>query len=119
MGVLQFLLVTGTYPFDSAAKNRTEVFNKIKSGNYSIPATIDAKLSPECKGLMRKMMTVDKSKRISGDDILKHPWFEKCLKKKGNEIILDEEVITRLREFKGSSILKRAALNLFVKMLDS
>ena len=118
VGVLLFLLITGTYPFDSAAKNRTEVFSKIKLGNYSIPANIDAKLSSECKDLMRKMITVDKSKRISGDDALKHPWFD-CLKKKGEEIILDEEVITKLREFKGSSLLKRAALNLFVKMLNS
>jgi calcium-dependent protein kinase len=34
VGVLLFLLVTGTYPFDSVTKNRTEVFNKIKSGEF-------------------------------------------------------------------------------------
>lgn len=34
VGVLLFLLVTGTYPFDSVSKNRTEVFNKIKSGQF-------------------------------------------------------------------------------------
>ena len=34
VGVLLYLLVTGTYPFDSVTKNRTEVFNKIKSGEF-------------------------------------------------------------------------------------
>ena len=29
VGVLLFVLVTGTYPFDSASKNRAEVFSKI------------------------------------------------------------------------------------------
>jgi calcium-dependent protein kinase len=29
LGVLFFVLVTGTYPFDSATKNRAEVFSKI------------------------------------------------------------------------------------------
>jgi calcium-dependent protein kinase len=120
VGVLLFLLVTATYPFDSAAKNRTEVFNKIKSGNYSIPGQIESKLSPECKDILKKLITVDKSKRITGEEALKHAWFENCLKKKGSEVVLlDEQVITKLREFKGSSILKRAALNLFVKMLSS
>lgn len=32
VGILLFLLVTGTYAFDSKTKNRTEVFNKIKAG---------------------------------------------------------------------------------------
>lgn len=119
VGVLLFLLVTGIYPFDSVTKNRTEVFNKIKAGEFVIPEEINAKLSFECKDLLRKMIVVDKSKRISGEQALKHPWFEKCLKKKEQAMPLDESVLRKLREFKGSSMLKRAALNLLVKMLSS
>ena len=65
------------------------------------------------------MIVVDRSKRISGEDALKHPWFERCLKKKDQTLPIDESVLKKLREFKGSSILKRAALNLLVKMLSS
>lgn len=119
VGVLLYLLVTGTYPFDSVSKNRTEVFNKIKAGQFSIPEAISAKLSSECKDLIKRMIVVDKSKRISGDDALKHPWFERCLKKRDQPILIDESVLKKLREFKGSSMLKRAALNLLVKMLSS
>jgi len=77
VGVLLYLLVTGVYPFDSETKNRTEVFNKIKNGDYKLNDQM--KLSPECKDLIKKMITVDRSKRISGEDILKHPWFAKYL----------------------------------------
>lgn len=118
VGVLLFLLVTGTYPFDSAAKNRTEVFNKIKAGAFSYPEAINAKLSSECKDLLKRMIVVDKTKRITGEEALKHPWFEKCLKKKDQVLLIDESVLVKLREFKGSSLLKRAALNLLVKMLS-
>jgi hypothetical protein len=33
-------------------------------------------------------------------------------------MILDSEVIKKLKEFKGSSTLKKAALNILVKMLN-
>lgn len=64
------------------------------------------------------MITVDRSKRIQGEDILKHPWLKNCLKKDGQEVPLDDTVLQKLKQFKGSSTLKRAALNLFVKMLN-
>ncbi len=117
VGVLLYLLVTGQYAFDSVTKNRTEVFNKIKSGSFSFPDSVNNKLSSECKDLINKMIVVDKKKRITGEEALNHSWFEKCLKKKDQVIPIDESVLAKLRLFKGSSLLKRAAMNLLVKML--
>lgn len=66
------------------------------------------------------MLTVDRNKRISGDQALRHSWFEKCIiKKEGQSNILDVEVMQKLRVFKGSSTLKKAALNVLVKMLNT
>lgn len=65
------------------------------------------------------MLTVDRVRRIPGDTALKHPWFVRCLKKnEGQSAILDKDVILKLKEFKGSSTLKKAALNVLVKMLN-
>lgn len=119
LGVLLFVLVTGNYPFDSTTKNRAEVFSKIQKGQYTLPANVEKKLSNECKDLIKKMIVVERSRRITGEEALNHPWFEKCLKRKeGNIDLIDEGVLNRLRAFKGTSTLKKAALNVLVKMLS-
>ena len=83
------------------------------------PGNIESKLSNECKDLIRKMIVVERTRRISGDSALSHPWFEKCIKRKEGTIdLIEEGVLSRLRQFKGSSKLKKAALNVLVKMLS-
>ena len=118
LGVLLFVCVTGTYPFDSATKNRAEVFKKIQNCQFAYPATIESKLSNECKDLIKNMIVVNPKKRLTGEQCLAHPWFEKCIKhKEGTTDLINEGVLQRLRQFKGSSTLKKAVLNVFVKML--
>jgi calcium-dependent protein kinase len=82
LGVLLYVLVTGTYPFDSATKNRAEVFQKIQKGAITFPANIEGKLTAECKDLIKKMIVVDRIKRVTGEQALSHNWFEKCLNRK-------------------------------------
>jgi calcium-dependent protein kinase len=80
---------------------------------------VDKKLSMECKDLINKMIVVDRKNRINGEQALQHPWFERCLKRQeGTTDLIDEGVLIRLRQFKGSSTLKKAALNILVKMLN-
>jgi hypothetical protein len=65
------------------------------------------------------MIVVNPKNRLTGEEVLKHPWFEKCIKRKEGTIdLIDEGVLKRLRQFRGTSTLKRAALNVFVKMLS-
>lgn len=74
--------------------------------------------SEECVDLLKKMIVVDRRKRIKTTEILKHKWFNKI---HANESALgstmDAEVVKSLREFKGSTKLKKAAMNVLVKML--
>ena len=117
LGVVLYLLINGKYPFDG--NSRAEVFGKIQRGDYTITDSVKQRVTPECIDLIKRMLTVDRSKRISGDNALKHPWFIKCLKKnEGQSTILDKDVIQKLKEFRGSSTLKKAALNVLVKMLN-
>ena len=111
LGGVFYMMLTGHYPFDG--RSRPEVFSKIKTGSYIPPRNV----SEECKNLLSKMLEVDRKKRISAADALKHPWFHKILNMKDDEVpVIGKDVMDRLKEFRGTSKLKRAALNVFVKI---
>lgn len=70
LGVLCYELSVGNAPFESEDTRQTH--QKISSGSYVLPNW----LSPSIKDLLRKLLTVDPSKRISLQDVLEHPWIE-------------------------------------------
>ena len=78
-------------------------------------------MSDEGKDLISKLLIVDPDLRLSGPLALKHPWFKKFKKiEKGcDEDLLDPNIINSLKQYRGVSTLKKAAMNLLVKMLDS
>lgn len=68
------------------------------------------------------MLIVDYNKRIRGMDALKHPWFQKYGSKGGfvgsDEDKLDKNILNNLRQYRGVSTLKKAVMNILVKMAD-
>lgn len=78
-------------------------------------------MSEEGKSLIREMLVVDPDLRITGEKALKHPWFVKLknIEKGCEEDKLDPHILERLREYKGVSALKKAAMNILVKMADN
>ena len=79
LGVLLFELIAGHYPFEG--NSRAEVFDKINKGLVSFPDSIVQKVSADCRDLIKRMLTVDRYKRITGEQAMSHPWFVRCLKK--------------------------------------
>jgi calcium-dependent protein kinase len=77
-------------------------------------------VSEEGKALLKRLLVVDVNSRLSAEDALKHIWFKKFKKmQKGcDEDKLDEGLVKQLREYRGESALKKAAMNVLVKMLD-
>ena len=67
------------------------------------------------------MLNFDPSTRISAKAALKHPWFKETQSKNKEEDhhYLDADVISRLKNYKGMSRLKKAAMNVLVKTMDS
>ena len=53
--------------------------------------------------------------RLSCKEALEHVWFKN---KHESEIKFDKDVLDRLKEFKGVSKLKKAAMNMLIKMAD-
>lgn len=76
-------------------------------------------VSDECKDLIKKLLTVNSSKRIDGKQAIKHPWFIKFHQDKVVDKAVDDlnqNVFARLKDYKGVSHLKRACMNMLIKM---
>ncbi|ESO13088.1 hypothetical protein HELRODRAFT_63454, partial [Helobdella robusta] len=79
LGVILYTMVAGQYPFHD--NEIVTLFKKIRSGFYRLPAC----LSLEVKCLLKNLLRLEPSSRMSVDEILSHPWFTQ-----------DEEKLTRL-----------------------
>lgn len=117
LGVLLYTLVSGYLPFQGS--NNRDVFQRIKNADFHFDHKEFKQVSNECKDLIRKLLVVDTKKRFDGHQALKHNWFKlhsegKLAGKDQGKV--DKEIIDRLKNFKGESLFKRAAMNMLVKM---
>ncbi len=96
------------------------MFSKIKAGKYHFNHKEFQKVSNEGKDLISKLLIVDPKMRISGPVALKNQWFKKFkeIKVGSEEDKLDINIINSLKEYRGVSALKKAAMSVLVKMLD-
>jgi MAP/microtubule affinity-regulating kinase len=69
LGVLLFVMLTGSYPFKSNSDR--ELYKVILKGKVEIPIG----LSQTAKALLRKILQVESRKRPTCAQILKDPWF--------------------------------------------
>ncbi|KAK6477233.1 SNF related kinase b [Huso huso] len=69
LGVILYMLVCGQPPFQEA--NDSETLIMIMDCRYTVPARI----SPECKDLISRMLQRDPLKRASLEEIESHPWL--------------------------------------------
>ncbi|KAG5549770.1 hypothetical protein RHGRI_014918 [Rhododendron griersonianum] len=72
-GVILYIMLAGVPPFygDTAV----EIFEAVMRGNLRFPTRIFRSVSPEAKDLLRKMICKDVSRRLSAEQVLRHPWI--------------------------------------------
>ncbi|XP_009767129.1 serine/threonine-protein kinase SAPK1-like isoform X8 [Nicotiana sylvestris] len=79
-GVTLYVMLVGAYPFedpDDPRNFRKTLTQRILSVQYSIPSYV--RVSKECKHLLSQIFVADPEKRITMEEIKKHPWFVKNL----------------------------------------
>ncbi|TMS36495.1 hypothetical protein L596_003645 [Steinernema carpocapsae] len=69
LGVVLYILVTGGFPFPGRS------MTKLKKAIFNTPLRIPFWVSVECSDLIRRMLVVDPSKRISMSSVIQHKWF--------------------------------------------
>jgi len=67
-GVILYALLVGALPFDD--DNLRHLLEKVKRGVFHIPHFVPN----ECQQLLRAMIEVDAEKRITLQEVLRHPW---------------------------------------------
>jgi len=71
-GVILYALLIGKLPFDEENDNIRRLFNKIRFEPARIPKTIP----PDCRDLIRSILTINPAKRITIEKIKLHSWFK-------------------------------------------
>jgi serine/threonine-protein kinase SRK2 len=78
-GVMLYVMLFGQYPFEADAggggeRNRVEaMMRRIVNMQWSMPAGVE--ISAQVKDLLSKLLVADPAKRLSMQDIQRHPWF--------------------------------------------
>mmetsp|Transcript_9060 Transcript_9060/g.13531 ORF Transcript_9060/g.13531 Transcript_9060/m.13531 type:complete len:337 (-) Transcript_9060:288-1298(-) len=75
IGVIIYILLGGYPPFHGSDQAR--LFRRIRSGSYKFHPEYWSGVSNEACDLIRKLLTVDVSKRITAAEALNHPWLIK------------------------------------------
>ncbi|CAI9770469.1 unnamed protein product [Fraxinus pennsylvanica] len=72
-GVILYIMLSGVPPF--YGEGPAETFEAVLRGNLRFPTRIFRSISPDAKDLLRKMICRDASRRLSADQVLRHPWI--------------------------------------------
>lgn len=74
LGVILYILLCGSPPFNPMHPNKTLV-QQITDGDFSFPESQWGSISPEAIDLVTQLMTVDPKKRLGAAEALIHPWL--------------------------------------------
>jgi len=72
LGVILYILLCGFPPFYH--ESTQQLYKQIKRGEYDFPEPYWTNISDSAKDLVRGLLTVDPKKRLTGEQVLKHPW---------------------------------------------
>ncbi|XP_076892378.1 phosphoenolpyruvate carboxylase kinase 1-like [Bidens hawaiensis] len=71
-GVILYIMLAGVPPF--YGESPADTFDTVLRGNLRFPTKIFRNVSREAKDLLRKMLCKDVSRRLSAEQVHRHPW---------------------------------------------
>lgn len=72
-GVVLYIMLAGFPPF--YGETVVEIFEAVLRGNLRFPFRVFQSVSPAAKDILRKMLCKDVSRRLSAEQVLRHPWI--------------------------------------------
>lgn len=88
MGVVMFILLSGTPPFYH--EDNFELFEIIKKGRYSFRSSVWRDVSEEARDFISKLLQVNPDDRITKEEIRCHPWITGDFNKENTLNVLNQ-----------------------------
>ena len=121
-GIVLYSMLAGSLPFDD--QELYELYKQIKLGKFYLPST----LSLEAIDLLKRILNIDPTKRISLDEIKNHKWFKmdeyplyKGINLKKEKLGYNRKVIDFVMNnyFNNKNNLEPITQNKFIEMVEN
>lgn len=119
-GVVLYILLCGRMPF--GGNSNREIFKNIQKGMYDMNVDPLPKVSNEAKDLISKLLKSNPEERLSAEEALQHPWFEKLnIRDKLSDLSSKKikNMINNIRSYRANHALQQAALAYIVHNLPN
>ncbi|XP_018630280.1 calcium-dependent protein kinase 4-like [Nicotiana tabacum] len=113
-GVILYILLSGVPPF--WAETQQGIFDAVLKGHIDFESDPWPLISESAKDLIRKMLCMQPSERLTAHEVLCHPWI--CENGVAPDRALDPAVLSRLKQFSAMNKLKKMALRVIAESLS-
>jgi len=112
IGVITYILLCGYPPF--YGDNDAAIFKQINSGEFEFPDHEWRSVSREAKTFIKRLLTLDASKRPTASEAESDPWFDRV---HAAPVPLTSEIGPRMESFVGMHKLKKHSLQVIAEHL--
>jgi len=116
-GVIMYILLSGYPPF--GGKNDEEILAKVRTGRFNFAHAEFKSVSDEAKTLIRKMLVMNTTQRVSAAEALRDPWIQ-TYRQKARLLPQDNQVLDsleKLKVFRAETKLKQAVLTFIASQI--
>ncbi|GER57763.1 calcium-dependent protein kinase family protein [Striga asiatica] len=113
-GVIVYILLSGVPPF--WAETQQGIFDAVLKGHIDFDSDPWPLISESAKDLIRKMLCMQPSERLTAHQVLCHPWISE--NGVAPDRALDPAVLSRLKQFSAMNKLKKMALRVIAESLS-
>jgi calcium-dependent protein kinase len=118
VGVLTFLMLSGSPPFMSSTKNDKDLYDKIINTEPHFSTKKWGGISKNAIKFVKACLTKNPSSRPNAAEAINHPWFKSVINEIHSNENLSVEVLEHLRNFSSNECFKRIILKFLVNMLS-